>query len=89
MRWTKAVAIAACLTAGAAFAQGSTSGGTGTTPDKSTDTTKSDPYKSDPGKMDSKSTAKDPKAAPKGTTDKDKDTSATGTGGSASDPAKK
>ena len=84
MRWTKAVAVAACLAAGAAFAQGSTSGGTTATPDKSTDTTKSDP-----AKMESKSTTKDPKAAPKGTTDKDKDTSATGTGGSASDPAKK
>ena len=35
--------------------------------------------------MDSKSSAKDPKAAPKGTApDKDKDTSATGTGGSSS-----
>jgi hypothetical protein len=85
MRWTKAVAVAACLAAGAAFAQGSTSGGTTATPDKSTDTTKSDP-----AKMESKSTTKDPKAAPKGTTaDKDKDTSATGTGGSSSDPAKK
>lgn len=85
MRWTKAVTVAACLAAGAAFAQSSTSG-TGTAPEKSTDT-KSTDTKSETYKSESKSSAKDSKAAPKGTTaDKDKDTSTTGTGGSSSTP---
>ncbi|MGZ6080889.1 MAG: hypothetical protein ACXWK4_08755 [Myxococcaceae bacterium] len=87
MRWTKAVTVAACLAAGAAFAQ-SSMGGTGAAPDKSTDT-KSTETKSDTYKSESKSTAKDTKAPPKGTTadkDRDKDMGATGTGGSSTTP---